>query len=251
MGSFITILQIINIIASFYIVYCFLFPRRPIVISVEGIIGAGKTTFIEEVLVPYLKKKNFNTVLVKEPIDKWGEILKRFGEDTKRWAYHFQTKAFHDRVFECKTQWDLHEYSADVYVCERSIISDKIFMRNLYINETIDNMEMDHYLEWWSLWETVNPLSPDMFIYIKPGVEESMLRMRKRDRDGESGITSKYQADLEKEHDKMLLKGNGRVRVSKDKHVPVYVLQTDRDYLSKGEVQNKILSDIKNIVDSV
>jgi deoxyadenosine/deoxycytidine kinase len=76
-------------------------------ISIEGNIGTGKTTFVEifkkllETLYPHQK-----IVFLKEPIDEWFKItnndgrniLDYFYKDQLRWSYSFQMNAFISRM---------------------------------------------------------------------------------------------------------------------------------------------------------
>ena len=63
------------------------------VISIEGNIGAGKST-----LISYL-----NLLTIKEPVDEWLNIggqnlLQKYYEDPKRWGLTFQLNAIHSRI---------------------------------------------------------------------------------------------------------------------------------------------------------
>src|SRR5437016_4570661 len=123
----------------------------PIVVVVDGVIGAGKTVFLE-MARSELTKRGLNTVIVEEPVDKWHKsgILQRFYADPKRWGYHFQTKAFHDRVVENIKMFETHGTKADVFILERSPFTDTLFMELLHEAGDVDEMEMKDYREWWA-----------------------------------------------------------------------------------------------------
>ena len=109
-------------------------------LAIEGNIAAGKSTFVS-----LLDKINRPYVCVPEPVSKWqtvevageeeGEghnVLHRFYEDPKRWAYTFQSYAFISRM---RAQLQPDDFFAsnesdgkappEMVVFERSVLSDK------------------------------------------------------------------------------------------------------------------------------
>lgn len=65
------------------------------IVVVEGNIGAGKTTFCQDLYEQLTAAERRSVVFVKEPVERWtnanGEnLLKLFYEDKKRWAFTFQ-----------------------------------------------------------------------------------------------------------------------------------------------------------------
>lgn len=174
----------------------------PKVVVVDGIIGAGKTSYLE-VLEQDLPQHNIRVTIVREPVEKWKEcgILQRFYKDKNRWAYHFQAKAFHDRVLENVKAWEQHKDDTDIFILERSCFTDNLFMDMLLEDKVIDNLEYQHYNEWWSLWARIMPYLPQLFIYLKPDLEVCMKRLKKRNREGEENIPVEYQRALEAKHD--------------------------------------------------
>src|SRR5437868_4560414 len=106
--------------------------KSPFILDIEGIISAGKTTLIEECIIPVLVERGWRVKLIKEPVDEWMDILPLFYEDTKRWAYHFQTVAFHSRLRESDRMWQEYKDTTDIFITERSVISDTLFMKTLH-----------------------------------------------------------------------------------------------------------------------
>lgn len=208
-----------------------------IVISIEGLIGGGKSTLIHRCLLPILLERGWKVTIVDEPVSKWesDELLKKFYDNPKRYAYHFQTKAFHDRVRECQSQYRKHKDDTDVFILERSVFSDTIFMNTLHELQTVTDMEMNHYREWWSLWEEIMPFRPDLFIYLKPDLDVCMSRVRERSRDGEEGVKRDYQAVLEKNHDAFF--SGDAVEVAPGHYVPVLPLPTNSNFRDDPEVK--------------
>lgn len=210
----------------------------PLVIVVDGIISAGKTTLLE-FLIPSLIKEGFVVTLVPEPVDQWNKSgrLEMFYKDPKRRAFQFQTCAFHDRV---KISQELHKQynnSTDIFIMERSIFTDILFMNSLYENGTVDDTEYIDYLNLWSMWENVMPLKPDLFIYLKPDIQIAMDRLKKRNRKGEENITTEYQTNLEKWHD--IFFKNDHVMIL-NKEVPVIKIENNGDIRSNPSLRDQI-----------
>lgn len=222
---------------------------KPFVIDVEGIIGAGKTTIIEECLIPLFESKGLKVVLVKEPVDNWGEILPRFYKDPARWGYHFQTKAFLDRVNESNKMWDAHKDEADIFICERGVMSDTLFMKTLYEQGHVDDLEWKHYQEWWAMWDRVMPFSPDLFVYLTPTMDEVMRRVRLRARDGEEGVGREYQMLLKDKHDEMFDRDS--VAMSPTNVVPIHRIETDSNFKDDESVKLAIFETLDDVVHSI
>lgn len=176
---------------------------NPIVISIEGLIGSGKSTLINECLVPCLTNKGYRVTVIKEPVDLWGEILPLFYTDPSRWAYTFQSIAFLDRINEARDMWGKHKEITDIFITERSIVSDKLFVETLYKLGSITDMEYHYYYKWCKLWTELLPFKPDLFVYLCPSIDTIMGRVKIRARKGEEGVSKDYQLLLRHEHDLM------------------------------------------------
>lgn len=161
-------------------------------IVIDGSIGAGKTTVINEVLIPILSAKGISATYIQEPVDLWKQIgiLQEFYKDKKRYAYEFQTFAYVTRIKECiKTHSTEYQY---VFM-ERSIFSDKhVFVQMLHDDGLIDNMQMAMYNEWWDMWKMLMPFTITAHIYIRPTPETCEERCKIRARDGEKEIPLEY-----------------------------------------------------------
>jgi deoxyadenosine/deoxycytidine kinase len=210
---------------------------RPLVVVVDGLIGAGKSTLIKECLIPYFINSGRNVTEVKEPVEKWKRNgrLEQYYKDPKRRAYQFQTMAFHSRVHECLKAWKKHRKTSDIFLLERSIFTDMLFMRMLLHEKMVDETEFEDYKQLWNMWDKVMPFQPHLFVYLRPTVETCMTRLKERNRNGESAVSVKYQEQLMIEHDKFL--NSEYVTIGCDHHVPCIVLSTDSNFRDDENVK--------------
>ena len=108
------------------------------VFSIEGNIGAGKSTLID-----ILKQKLYNDdsiIFVSEPLDMWQTIqdengvnmLTKFYEDQDKYAFSFQVMAFATRLLKMKNEMK-RKPNAKIIICERSLEADyNIFAKMLH-----------------------------------------------------------------------------------------------------------------------
>jgi deoxyadenosine/deoxycytidine kinase len=224
----------------------------PFVVVVDGIISAGKTTYIN-MLLKNLINRGYRVTIVKEPVDEWtkpgknGEpsLLARFYSDPKRWAYHFQTMAFHDRVQENIRCYEKHGNDSDIFILERSMLTDNLFMEMLYENKTVDELEYTNYQKWWSLWRKVMPYEPNLIIYLKPSIDECMSRLRERNRCGEKGVSLEYQELLQKKHNDFF--ANKFINIENKHYIPCVTLQTDKNFRDDSSVQEELTDHFETI----
>lgn len=216
-----------------------------IVVVVDAVIGAGKTTIIRKCLIPTLTKKGWRITEVREPVDKWKENgrLDLFYKDPARRGFQFQTVAFHDRVREAQEKFHRYKHSTDVFLLERSIFTDVLFTKMLYESGTIDKTEYEDYLNLWKMWEEVMPFKPDLFIYLKPDLDVCMERLKERNRSEETGVSLEYQRKLEEKHQEFL--GDEFVAIGDCHYVPRLLLNTNSNFRDDPKIQEQISSMIE------
>lgn len=225
----------------------------PFVIVVDGGIGAGKTVYID-VMCKKLIQKGWRITIVQEPVELWRQsgILDLYYRDPKRWAYHFQTKAFHDRVKINIDAYEKHSKDTDIFILERSPFTDNLFMEVLHDDGIVTDMEYKDYKNWWKLWYKVMPYSPNIFIYLRPSIDVQMARIEERNRkeeltkDGKGGVTREYQEKLVAKHDNFFL--NGKVEISENTFVPCINVVSEENYRDDEEVQDKFADQLEGII---
>ena len=138
--------------------------RGYVKLAVEGNIAAGKSTFLK------LMSKEGNVKMCQEPIMDWTNIkldkevddenaennlLAKFYEDPKSWALTFQNYALFSRV---KNQPKLDIDDEGVYLCERSVYSDRlVFGKNGLKTGIMTPLEYSLYCKWHSFLTDHNP----------------------------------------------------------------------------------------------
>lgn len=142
-------------------------------ISIEGNIGAGKSTTLKHL-------QNSGYEVFPEPVQEWKDWLPEFYADKKRWAFGFQMKVLSS--FLTPTY-------PDTCIVERSPVSTRhVFGQLLYNDGCLTDRE-------WSLFKDVYDSyawTPDVIIYIKVDPEVALKRIKARDRRGESHIDLEY-----------------------------------------------------------
>lgn len=205
---------------------------QPILISLEGSIGAGKTTIIKE-----LKRLAPSWHFIDEPVDAWtslktesgDNLLELFYRDKHRWSYTFQNCAVLMRmqlISGAINRWkeecvrDPSLAARNVFVTERSIETDfNIFASMLRAQGDLNQIEWDLYLRWYNMLK--NSCSVTGIVYINTPVDVCMERIRIRAREGEDAISREYMEDLDqfhkiwmgkKEHPILLYDNHGEVQ---------------------------------------
>lgn len=217
----------------------------PIFVVVDGIIGAGKTTLIRNCLVPILTGKGWRVTEIREPVEKWKNSgrLEQFYADPRRRAFQFQIRAFHDRVRECQEKYRQYKDTTDIFLLERSIFTDVLFVNALLETNAIDRTEYEDYLDLWTMWQEVMPFRPDLFIYLKPSIPVCMGRLQERARNGEAGVDAEYQSRLQEKHDEFL--GGDYVTINDCHYVPRILLETNSNFRDDLGVQQEMCNNLE------
>jgi deoxyadenosine/deoxycytidine kinase len=219
----------------------------PIIISIDGNIGAGKTTFLNE-----LKATHPEWHFIDEPVDSWlkfkneqGEsLLEVFYKDRKRWSYTFQNCAFLTRVRaitkaidDWKEECILNPEKAkhNIFITERCVETDyNVFAKMLHDDGSLDKMEWDMYRQWYRFLTRGSAVSAVIYITCSP--EKCKQRIGIRQRDGEDSIPLGYLSELHKYHEEWI----------NNTTIPVHSVSTEED----GK-ENYLLEEVNKFVTKI
>tara|TARA_B100001027_G_scaffold208046_1_gene173002 strand:+ start:8516 stop:9289 length:774 start_codon:yes stop_codon:yes gene_type:complete len=179
----------------------------PIILTIEGNIGAGKSTLITKLIENLRNDINSNRKIIylQEPVDEWSKIkskdnlnmLELFYSNSKKYAFAFQMMAFISRMAKLKQAMCNNKNS--IIICERSIFTDReVFAKMLYEDGLILEEEYQIYNKWFV--HFANEIKPSGIIYLKTDPNITDARIKKRNRLGEN-IDIQYLEKCHKYHE--------------------------------------------------
>lgn len=225
------------------------------IISIEGNIGSGKSTFLQ-----FLKDKfagNSNVIFLREPVDEWESIkdkngktmLCKFYENSERYSFSFQMMAYISRL---TIILDALKKNPKIIITERCLLTDKyIFAKMLYDDNKMEDVEYQIYNKWFNEFNKQVQLSN--IVYIKTDPIKCYQRIKTRAREGESTIPLDYLEKCDLYHEKFIescessvstIQLNGNVDVddqSKEQTYIQWALQMDISYVEKNSEPNTLV----------
>ena len=155
-------------------------------ISIEGNIGAGKSSILDRLA------RDIETPLFPEPVEDWKELLGLYYSAPREFSLAFSMKVL--LSFRAPG-------SVPSCVVERSPLSCRHVFGQLVYNEGLmAQPEWDLFKEY----SDIFGWSPDFLIYIDTPAEVCFERIRRRARDGESKIDLTYVKRVEFQYANML-----------------------------------------------
>lgn len=199
-------------------------PNKKFIV-VDGVISAGKTTLIR-LLEAHINNTSNNTsndnnqsekqsenqptihsakkkLIVKaiyEPVDLWNSTgaLQYFYEDITKNCYEFQTYTYITRIASVIDEI-YNNPNADIYILERSIWTDRYIFMEL-LKDLVGDLRMTMYNQWCELWAYIMPMRVDKWVLLDTSLEESLKRIKIRNRVAETGVSEEYQTNLYNKH---------------------------------------------------
>ena len=196
----------------------------PLVYSIEGNIGTGKSTFLEKLKQHY--KDDDSICFLGEPTQVWDTIkdkngitiLEKYYKNQERYAFSFQMMAFISRLTGLKEALKNEKYS--IIIMERSLFTDcNVFAKMLYDDKKIEDIEYTIYQKWYD--DFIKDLPSISFIYLRTEPIISFNRVKERNREGET-IPLEYLENCHKYHDNWLLGNNAAPLLKIDANVDMY-----------------------------
>lgn len=173
--------------------------RRVSVLSLEGLIGCGKSTQLGLLKAAYADDPR--VLFVDEPVDEWNNlgILKAM-YDNKMDSGMFQLTALMSRMAPIITAI---QTEVMVVVSERSWLSDYA----VFARANLSGITLETYRYVFSKLQCVVEklgCTDITMLYMRCPIETAMLRTRARSRDAESNISFAYMKDLHERHNEMI-----------------------------------------------
>ena len=162
-------------------------------ITIEGNIGAGKTTLTE------LLSKHYKWIPHFEDVDH-NPYLMDFYEDMPRWSFNLQIYFLNSRL----QQLVEIQKGTETVIQDRTIYEDaNIFAPNLHEMGLMSKRDFDnYYLFFQTLKGMIQP--PDLLIYLKASVPTLVGQIQKRGREYEENIRLDYLKRLNEYYNKWI-----------------------------------------------
>jgi deoxyadenosine/deoxycytidine kinase len=195
-------------------------------ITIEGNIGAGKTT------LAYLLSKHFNARLILEEFAD-NPFLPKFYENQQQYAFPLELFFMAERYKQLK---DLLR-TKDMF--QNLTISDYLFTKCLLFAKV--NLPEEEFLLYQKLFDIINPqlVQPDLLIYLHAPVKKLKENIQKRNRAYEQNIESEYLFTLQESYTQYIKQHNIKTLfidasnsdfLGNDQHLKTVIDALDKDY---------------------
>jgi deoxyadenosine/deoxycytidine kinase len=177
---------------------------RPL-IWVEGIIGAGKTTFAREV------GQRLELRMIEEPVET-NPYLEKFYADPKKYAFGMQVFLLHKRyAMQQMASWEATGVGGyKGAILDRSLSGDRVFAKLHMEAGNIDQIDWETYeMAYNYMARTLLP--PTLLVFLDVQPETAFKRMQKRARKAEVGVELEYLVKLRDGYNKLLREAKTRV----------------------------------------
>ena len=195
-------------------------------ITIEGNIGAGKTT------LAHLLSKHFNARLILEEFAD-NPFLPKFYENKQQYAFPLEL------FFMAERYKQLKELLQTKDMFQKITISDYLFTKCLLFAKV--NLPEEEFLLYQKLFDIINPqlVKPDLLIYLHAPVSKLKENIRKRNRSYEQSIESEYLFSLQETYTNYIKQHNIKTLfidassadfLSNEKHLKTVLDALDKDY---------------------
>ncbi|HXR83222.1 MAG TPA: deoxynucleoside kinase [Hanamia sp.] len=195
-------------------------------ITIEGNIGAGKTT------LAYLLSKHYNARLILEEFAE-NPFLPKFYENRQQYAFPLEL------FFMAERYKQLKELLQTKDMFQHLTISDYLFTKCLLFAKV--NLAEQEYLLYQKLFEIINPqlIQPDLLIFLHAPIDKLKENIKKRNRSYEQSIESEYLFSLQEMYAQYIRQHNIKTLfidvsnadfIGNEKHLKAVVDALEKDY---------------------
>jgi deoxyadenosine/deoxycytidine kinase len=203
-------------------------------ITIEGNIGAGKTT------LAHLLSKHFNAKLILEEFAD-NPFLPKFYENRQQYAFPLELFFMAERYKQLKDLLQTKDLFHNV------TISDYLFTKCLLFAKV--NLAEEEFLLYQRLFDIINPqlIQPDLLIYLHAPINKLHENIKKRNRPYEQSIASDYLFSLQETYTQYIKQHNIKTLfidashadfLGNEKHLNAVLEALEKDY---GHGQNYLM----------
>ena len=199
------------------------------IITLAGVIGVGKSS------MTHLLSELLETKAVYEPVED-NPLLEKFYADKKRYGFLFQIDMLSKR-------FELIQDAMSVKngILDRSIYEDSIFLKQLYDEGSVNELELEVYTKLLNrMLKELEPLpkkSPDLMIVLNCSFDEEIKRINKRAREFEKVEPGTELYEYFRKHHT-----NYQEWMNKELGFPKLIIDTTSiDYVNNPEHRMKVL----------
>ena len=189
-------------------------------ITIEGNIGAGKTT------LAHLLSKHFNARLNLEEFAD-NPFLPKFYENKQQYAFPLEL------FFMAERYKQLKELLQTKDMFQKITISDYLFNKCLLFAKV--NLPEEEFLLYQKLFDIINPqlVQPDLLIYLHSPITRLKENIKKRNRPYEQSIESEYLLSLQETYTQYMRQHNIKT---------LFIDASSADFLGNEEHLNAVLN---------
>ncbi len=212
--------------------------NKGIFISIEGPIGAGKTTLAN------LLNDHLGYTLLREIVEE-NPFLSKFYTDIKEYA--LQTEAF----FLFNRIKQLEDAQKNILSKSNGIVSDYHIVKNLiFAGITLNNNEFHRYKQVYNIF--VNDLpQPDILIYLNPNTDVLMKRIASRDRSFERQMDVNYIRNLADEYKYYFNPLSIKHNFTGKKPIIIEIDNSNLDFLNNIEDREYVIDKVEAAISSL
>jgi len=211
--------------------------KKPFVVSIEGNIGAGKSTMLKFF-------ENYKDVeLIPEPVAQWCDVkghnlLGKLYEDPKRWSFQFQSYVQLTRL-----QLLNKPTTCSVKIIERSIQNNRFcFLENARKEGSLCGAELEVLCSWYDWLNTNIGMPLDLIVYLRTSPEVAYERLKARGRKEEAGVPMNFIEGLHQSYEDWLIhQKQGPLPA------PVLILDADQGMESMLKTYDQFKDEIRGI----
>lgn len=207
---------------------------KKIIISIEGNIGVGKSSFLGLLKEYFGDKADF----IYEPVNEWlsikdengKDLLQTFYDDKRRWSYTFQNVAYITRM--TKLVDAINTSNKRYIIIDRSLNADlNTFTKMLRESGDINHLEFSAYSAWNDFFNKHYGDKIEQYIvYLRCDPLTAYNRTKIRHRSQEETIPLAYLTDLHNAHEAWLMDADNTKLASR-----VLILDANADFVYNKE----------------